>query len=150
MLLSNGVIKLGEVLHMQISKVNVPRLNAIISKDGLILEGDILADTRNSRNTAEEVIYSPTSAATYVLNNHGFMGPAEGWLFWCTESGEQPASLYKRACNPPVDTHNLHSELRQYVHQFSQYRDATFVFGAGISLVDGAPLQRDLVDMIFA
>ncbi|MFH0844469.1 MAG: hypothetical protein V1930_03265 [Pseudomonadota bacterium] len=92
-------------------------------------------------------LYSISYSAVYCMKTVGDQKAINGWLAWQTEDGQYLAEIYQgyRDEKTPLDY------LRNYTEKFYQYpskRDVVFIFGAGASYADGAPLQKDILPLI--
>ena len=97
--------------------------------------------------TVDGHLYSISYSAVYCMKKVGDQRAINGWFAWQTEDGLYLAEVYQRYRDkkPPLK----HS--RSYSEKFYQYpsrRDVVFIFGAGASYADGAPLQRDILPLI--
>ncbi|MBW2358783.1 MAG: SIR2 family protein [Deltaproteobacteria bacterium] len=97
--------------------------------------------------TVDGHLYSISYSAVYCMKKAGDQRAINGWLAWQTEDGRYLAEVYQqfRDKKPP----SIHS--KSYSEKYYQYpsrRDVVFIFGAGASYADGAPLQEDILPRI--
>ena len=89
-------------------------------------------------------IYSVSFAAIQCIKSLGDKTAVNGWIAWETEDGESLAGLYQQMRGLQTPPHPL-QKFKEQFYKYPRERDVVFVFGAGASYADGAPLQKDLL-----
>ena len=92
-------------------------------------------------------LYSVSYSAVHCMKKVGDLRAINGWLAWQAEDGRYLSEVYQqyRDKKPP----SIHSGgYSEKYYQYPSRRDVVFIFGAGASYADGAPLQEDILPLI--
>lgn len=91
--------------------------------------------------------YSISYAAVFCMGKAGDQKAVNGWFVWQTEQGRYLAEVYREYSGMPVGpTREKHPTEKFF--QYPGVRDVVFIFGAGASYADGAPLQKNILPLI--
>jgi hypothetical protein len=94
-------------------------------------------------------VHKVSLAAIKCIESTGDQRAINGWFAWETEDGRFLSDLHREWLGLPAATSHRERHVVKFF-EFPRERDAVFVFGAGASYADGAPLQRDLVPFILS
>ncbi len=105
---------------------------ALVRRGGIELDGDLM---------------SVSFAAVQCIRQLGELKAINGWMAWRTEDDVFLGEHYRAY----MDGVTPQTGTKRYSECFYQYpgtRDVVFVFGAGASYAEGAPLRTDILPMI--
>ena len=133
-LLDTGYLKVGQkVLFRYLSEAgSQEEFTGYIQKDGIEVFGHT---------------YSISYAAVYCVKKVGDQRAINGWMTWQTEDGRYLSEVYQEFRGGKPVLRGSKSYTERFFHYPSQ-RDVVFVFGAGASYADGAPLQKDILPLL--
>jgi len=133
-LLDAGYLKLGQkVLFRYLSEAgSQEEFNGYIQKDGIEVFGST---------------YSISYAAVHCVEKVGDQRAVNGWMAWQTEDGRYLSEVYQEFRAGKSISRGSRNYTERFFHYPSQ-RDVVFVFGAGASYADGAPLQKDILPLL--
>ena len=133
-LLDAGYLKLGQkVLFRYLSEAgSQEEFNGYIQKDGIEVFGST---------------YSISYAAVHCVEKVGDQRAVNGWMAWQTEDGRYLSEVYQEFRAGKSNLRGSRNYTERFFHYPSQ-RDVVFVFGAGASYADGAPLQKDILPLL--
>ncbi|WP_165482795.1 SIR2 family protein [Legionella gresilensis] len=140
LLLKNKLIHLHETLFFEyLAKNNKTyRFEAKVTTKGLLVGTAYL---------------NPSFAAIQYLLTIGDARPINGWVVWHNKEGKSLSDLYKQALNISQSHSNLTKKTaffnRNVYHEYPMIRDTVFFLGAGASIADGAPLQKNIIPLLF-
>ena len=135
-LIANDFLKEGQPLFMNYTQENGKErlFSGTVQWDGIEVDG---------------TVYSPSYSAVYCITKTGEKRVVNGWLVWKNKDGKFLAELfekYRREKTPE----NISRGYTEKFYKYPQGRDVVFVFGAGASYADGAPLQGDILPIILS
>lgn len=93
------------------------------------------------------VINTISLAAIRCIESVGDAKSVNGWFAWETEEGITLSELH-RTWLGLQDKPLAGQKHTEKFYEYPAHRDVMFVFGAGASYADGAPLQRDILPFI--
>lgn len=133
-LLNCSFLKEGETIYMDynLSDGNPCRFTGTVRWEGIEIDGST---------------YSPSYSAVYSTAKIKDKKAINGWLVWKNSDGIFLAELYEKLRwlkNPE----NISKKYAEKFYQYPVERDVVFIFGAGASYADGAPLQSDILEII--
>ncbi len=91
--------------------------------------------------------YSISYAAVHCIEKAGDQRAVNGWMAWQTEDGRYLSEVYQAFMGEKPTDNRSKDHTERFFHYPSQ-RDVVFVFGAGASYADGAPLQKDILPLL--
>ena len=91
--------------------------------------------------------YSISYSAVYCMEKVGDQKAVNGWFAWQTEDGHYLAQVYQKYRGIQLDLPRS-TKVSELFFQYPSLRDVIFIFGAGASYADGAPLQKDILPLI--
>ena len=135
-LIVNDILKEGQPLFMSYTQADGKErlFNGIVRWDGIEVDG---------------TVYSPSYSAVYCIAKTKEKRVVNGWLVWKNKDGKFLAELFEkyRKEKTPEDISRAYTEK---FYKYPQTRDVVFIFGAGASYADGAPLQGDILPIILS
>ncbi len=133
-LLDAGYLRVGQkVLFRYLSEAgSQEKFSGYIQKNGIEVFGHT---------------YSISYAAVYCVEKAGDQRAVNGWMTWQTEDGRYLSEVYQDFLGVKTISRRSKKSTERFFHYPSQ-RDVVFVFGAGASYADGAPLQKDILPLL--
>jgi len=133
-LIRAGLLKDGEFIFMDYVQAdgNPCRFNGTVRWDGIEIDGSV---------------FSPSFSAVYNTAKMKEKRVINGWLVWKNRDGLYLAELFEKLRWNRY-TENISKKYTEKFYQYPVTRDVVFVFGAGASYADGAPLQKDILEII--
>ena len=135
-LIANDILKEGQPLFMSYTQIDGKErlFNGTVRWDGIEVDG---------------TVYSPSYSAVYCIAKTKEKRVVNGWLVWKNKDGKFLSELFEkfRKERTPEDISRGYTEK---FYKYPQTRDVVFVFGAGASYADGAPLQGDILPIILS
>ena len=133
-LIDAGILKVGQKVVFRYTPESGGDLsfNGYIRRNGIEVNGQL---------------FSISYSAVCCLKSIGDQKGINGWLAWQVEDGRCLIEVYqdyrKEKC-PPLSSRNYIEKYYRYPRQ----RDVVFIFGAGASYTEGAPLRKDILPYI--
>lgn len=130
-LIYNGFLEPGQPLYFRYQ----PEKGRERKFVGAVRPGGILVNRR---------IYSVSFAAIQCIKSLGDKTAINGWIAWQNSEGDHLSELYQQMRGfetPPRRS----KKFKEQFYKNPRTRDVVFIFGAGASDADGAPLQKDLL-----
>ena len=133
-LIDNGQLKVGQPVFFK-----------YITEEGEkgVFEGSI---HRGGINVSGH-LFSVSYSAVYCMKKAGDHRAINGWLAWQTDDGRYLSEVYQQYRDNKAPSMHPEGYTEKY-YQYPSQRDVVFIFGAGASYADGAPLQEDILPLI--